>query len=676
MSSYHSYQDEELTTAVNQADFGAYAELVDRKKGELYRISSALTREHIRAKQLLQDTIAAVWYECRKSKDQEKDISLLFMQTLLVLDKKRQGKRRQNLSSIEEVSMEAISKETTSKETSSVEGSSMRGISMEPRDTDESPSESLPVKQMISQQSKQIEQAIDRMSASVRQVFLLTYLAEKDSSEIASYTGKTEKHVTRYLQQAMTIIAKEIGENSGDMLLSLLRKHFEDERETMRLNLAEKNWDSAVQQGLQDARKGKKPPRRTRNIAGWSISGIIAILAVTLLVLHPWTPEKIHEALNREGTLVVPDLSSMMETGEEDNLIKEKIDDGDYVELGQAMETDNGVRLILDAAMTFGEEKIFWYTLEKGKSQSIPFISKGEVMDASETDVIGKIQATNDFTSESDSSLKGMMILTKNDRSLLKSTEGALLKFVIETQEDQRNRNYSLSTPYPKLPEEEAKHVILHDSFTVEGQSFELTELIMTTEYTQVGLKPDPENRYSIDSIDSIVLEIETDDNLRGYGAFEMGFDYLLFPSIYYEEFDHLRLSMEDTLANDDPVLVVNTDNGKIVLSPKDAEDATTELSIDQSTIEDGYFTVHFPIWEGTNYSISYRYEDAAGNTFFVQDYKYSEKGRPASLKLSDFSHVQPLTFHLEFNSDTTIDSQTGTRISIPLIDSSVNTKE
>lgn len=671
MSSYHSYQDEELTTAVNQADFGAYAELVDRKKGELYRISSALTREHIRAKQLLQDTIAAVFYECRKNRDQEMDVPLLFMQTLLVLDKKRQGKSRQNLSSIEEVSMEV-----TSKEASSVEGSSMRGISMEPRDADESPNESLPVKQMINQQSKQIEQAIDRMSASVRQVFLLTYLAEKDSSEIASYTGKTEKRVTRYLQQAMTIIAKEIGENSGDMLLSLLRKHFEKERETLRLNLAEKKWDSAVQQGLQDARKGKKPPRRTRNIAGWSISGIITILAVTLLVLHPWTPEKIHEALNREGTLVVPDLSFMMETGEEDSLFKAKIDSGDYVELGQAMETDNGVRLILDAAMTFGEEKIFWYTLEKGKSQSIPFISKGEVMDASETEYLGELQRINVLANESDSFTKGMLLYIKNNSSLLKSDEGAIMKFVVETKEGQRNRTYSLSTSYPKLPEEEAKHVMLDDSFTVEGENFQLTELIMTPEYTQVKLKPDSENRYSTDSLHNISLESTTDQSYRRSNVVESRFDYLLFPSIYYEEFDHLRLSMEDTLANDDPVLVVNTDNGKIVLSPKDAEDATTELSIDQSTIEDGYFTVHFPIWEGTNYSISYRYEDAAGNTFFVQDYKYSEKGRPASLKLSDFSHVQPLTFHLEFNSDTTIDSQTGTRISIPLIDSSVNTKE
>ncbi|WP_454192702.1 RNA polymerase sigma factor [Paenibacillus sp. Marseille-Q7038] len=645
--------DEQQSPATGSREISAYSELIQHRASELYKISYALTREHAKAEQLLQQTIAAVWHECRKGKDQEIDVPLLFMRTLLILDKKRYGRSRQNLSSMEVTSMGATS--------------------IEPRDADENPSESLPVKQMISQQSKQIEQAIDRMPASVRQVFLLTYLAEKDSSEIATYIGKTEKLMTRYLQQAMTILAKEIGENSEDMLRSLLRKHFEEEREILLLNLVEKKWESAVQQGLQDAREGKKPPRRTRNIAGWSISGVIAILAVTLLVLNPWAPEKVHEALNREGTLVVPDLSLMMETGEESNLIKEKIDSGDYVEMGQVMETDNGVRLILDAAMNFGREKLFWYTLEKGELQHFPYIT-GEVWDASETDLIGNIQGTKNFTSESDSSLKGMMILTKRDSSLLKSTEGALLKFVIETQEDQRNGNYSLSTPYPKLPEEEAKHVILHDSFTVEGQSFELTELIMTTEYTQVRLKPDPENRYSINSIDSIVLETGTEDNRRGYGTFEMGVDYLLFPSIYYEEFDHLQLSMEDTLVNVDPVLVVDTDNSKIVSSPQDSADVTTELSIDQSTIEDGYFTVHFPIWEGTDFNVSNRYEDAAGNTFFVQANEYSEKGRPISLKLNDFDHVQPLTFHLTSYSDST--ESNPMRISIPLIGSTDNIKE
>ncbi|WP_213532996.1 sigma-70 family RNA polymerase sigma factor [Paenibacillus sp. J45TS6] len=658
MNTHHQLPDEQQYPATGTREKSAYDELIQHRAPELYIVSYALTREHIRAEQLLQDTIAAVWYECRKNKDQEIDVPLLFMQTLIIQDKKRQGKSRQNLSSIE---------------ATSVEGTSMGEIFMEPKDADENPSESLPVKQMISQQTKQIEQAINRMPASVRQVFLLTYLAEKDSSEMATYIGKTEKLVTRYLQQAMTILAKETRENSEDILSSLLWKHFEEERETLRLNLAEKKWESAVQQGLQDAREGKKPLRRTRNIVSWSISGVITVLAVMLFVFNPWAPEKVHEALNREGTLVVPDLSFMMETGEEDNIIKEKIDDGDYVELGQVMETDNGVRLILDAAMNFGREKLFWYTLEKGELQHIPYIT-GEIRDASETDLIGNLQGTRNLTSESDSSLKGMMLFTKNDSSLLKSTEGAIMKFVVETQEDQRNRNYSLSTPYPKLPEEEAKHVMLYDSFTVEGQSFELTELIMTTEYTQVRLKPDPENRYSIDSIDSIVLETGTDDNRRGYGTFEMGVDYLLFPSIYYEEFDHLQISMEDTLVNLDPVLVVNTDNGKIISSPKDSADVTTELSIDHSAIEDGYFTVHFPNWKETDFHVSNQYEDAAGSSYFVQDNEYSVEDRTTSLKLNDFRHVQPLTFHLTSYSDTT--ENNSMRISIPLIDSTNNVKE
>ncbi|MBD7968723.1 RNA polymerase sigma factor [Paenibacillus gallinarum] len=654
MNTHHQLSDEQQSHATGTGEMTAYAELIQHRASELYKVSYALTREHVGAEQLLRHTIAAVWYECRKNKDQEIDVPLLLVQTLLIQDKQRQGRSRQNLSSMEVTSMGATS--------------------IGSRVADENPSESLPVKQMISQQSKQIEQAINRMPTSVRQVFLLTYLAEKDSSEIATYIGKREKIVTQRLQQAMTILAKEIGENSEDMLRSLLRKHFEGEREILLLNLAERKWESAVLQGLQDAREGEKPPTRTTNIVGWSISGVIAVLAVMLFVFNPWAPEKIHEALNREGTLVVPDLSYMMETGEENNLIKEKIDDGDYVELGQVMETDNGVRLILDAAMNYGREKLFWYTLEKGELQHIPFISRGEIMDASETDLIGNLQGTRNLTSESDSSLKGMMLLTKNDSSLLKSTEGALIKFVIETQEDQRNRTYSLSTPYPKLPEEEAKHVILRDSFTVEGQSFELTELIMTTEYTQVRLKPDPENRYSIDSIDSIVLETGTDDNRRGYGTFELGVDYLLFPSIYYEEFDHLQLSMEETLANVDPVLVIDTDKGKIVSSPKDSADITTELSIDQSTIEDGYFTVNFPNWKETDFHVSNQYEDAAGSSYFVQDNEYSVEDRTTSLKLNDFSHVQPLTFHLTSYSDTT--ENNSMRISIPLIGSTDNVKE
>lgn len=654
MNPYLSYKEEELAAAVRKADFGAYEELVHRKTAELYRISSALTREYMEAKQLLQHTIAAVWHECRKQRDQEMDVSLLLMQTLLIQDKKRRIRSGQNLSSMEATPMEVTS--------------------MKPEDAEESPSASLPVKQMISQRSRQIEGAVDQMPISVRQVFLLTYLAEIDSSDIALYIGKTEEVTAQRLQQALRILARELGEKSEDISPSLLRKHFEEERDILLLNLDEERWESAVQLGLLDAREGKKPSRGTKHIAGWSISAVIAVLVVTLFVLHPWAP-KTHKALNQEGTLVVPDLSFMMETGEENNLVKEKIDSGDYVELGQAMETDNGVRLILDAAMDFGREKLFWYTLEKGELHHIPFITRGEIMDASETDYIGGLQGTNGLTSESDSSSKGMMLFTKNESSLLKSTEGALIKFVIETREDQRNRTYSLSTPYPELPEEEAKHVMLDGSFTVEGQSFELTELIMTPEYTQVRLKPGPENRYSIDSLDSVTLETATEFDGRGYSMVESGASYLLFPSIYYEEFDHLQLSMGETLANLDPVLVVDTDKNKIISSPSDSVDVLTELSVDHSTIEDGYFTVHFPNWEGIEYGVSNQYEDAAGNSYFVQDIEYSAEGRPASLKLNDFSHVQPLTFHLTSYSDST-DVTDHVRIAVSLIGSTDNVKE
>ncbi|WP_211747206.1 hypothetical protein [Paenibacillus sp. Marseille-Q4541] len=633
MNSYRSHEDPEVEMAANNADFEAYEELVQRKAPELYRVSYALSREQARAERLLRCTISAVWSKYRKQK-KEIDISLFLMQRLLSQAKKRGYVSGQSFTAT--------------------------GASLE----EEERAGTFQVKQMTSHRSMQVEQAIDNMPAETRQVFLLTHLADINTPDITSYIGKSEAVVAERLEQAMNTLASELGEDEEEIHPNLLRQHFAREKEILFADVAAERWKAAIQQGLQDAIEDKYAKRHNRIIASWSVSGVMAVLAVIFILFNPWAPKEYHDALNEDGTLVVPDLRHMMETGEQNNLVREKIDSGEYTQLGHVMETENGVRLILDAAMDLGREKVFWYTLEKGELDHTPFITRGEVMDASETDYIGNLQNTAARTNEDESSSKGMLSFIKMDLSLLKSTEGAMMKFVIETNEDQNNRTYSLTTPYPKLPEEPVKQMTLNESFTVEGQSFQLTELLMTPDYTKVELKQDPENRYSTDSLKGVVLEI---DEVMGYGTVEVGVNYLLFPSIYYDEFDDLQLSVANTLVKPDPVLVMDTEKETIVSSP--VADDSSKLSIDHSTIEDGYFTVNFPKWEGIEYSVANQYDDAAGNSYFTRSSEFNQKGA-ISFKLNDFDYVQPLTFHVTLHDSG---SSYEDPIIIPLID---HTKE
>ncbi|WP_160035039.1 RNA polymerase sigma factor [Paenibacillus sp. An7] len=621
MSSYHSYKDEELTTAVNQADFGAYAELVDRKKGELYRISSALTRVHIRAEQLLQDTIAAVWYECRKNKDQEMDVSLLFMQTLLVLDKKRQGKSRQNLSSIEATS-----------------------------------GESLPVKQMISQQSKQIEQAIDRMPASVRQVFLLTYLAEKNSSEIASYIGKTEKRVTRYLQQAMTIIAKEIGENSGDMLSSILRKHFEGEREQIEIDLRAGKGEAAVQQGLTEARKERSVNQHSnRRVYQWSFIGAMLII-VSAAMLYMFTdsrsPADIHHLLNTEGTLVTPDMSYWKSTIKKESGLKKRLNEEDYLPIGKVLPENNGLRLIIDGAMDTSTGFILWYTLENVEGTQAPLLENGLIRNRSNENSIGS----------GDSGEEGIHYLTKGNKTQGRLTLSLSNKartdvlavekevFITANADDERFRYAEFMMEPPVFPEKPKKTMEVNEYFTIQEQEYHIKYISLSTQNTRVrieavGAKNQSEADEAVERLIEPSLYVVNKSVLGMEGGLHSllesyGSD-LIFESIYYEDYTELSLQVEGfkKLEGDYATFIIDSDTGQVMHS-----DRKLPKGMRISTVEDKEILyLHYPIENSEQYGIYQIFTDREGGSYEISG--AIKKKDEILYKLPNATYIQPLTF-------------------------------
>ncbi|MEF3355119.1 sigma-70 family RNA polymerase sigma factor [Paenibacillus sp. GYB006] len=659
MSSYHSYKDEELTTAVNQADFGAYEELVDRKKGELYRISSALTREHIRAEQLLQDTIAAVWYECRKSEDQEMDVPLLFMQTLLILDKKRQSRSRQNLSSME-------------------------AISMELRDADENTSESLPVKQMISQQSKQIEQAINRMPASVRQVFLLTYLAEKDSSEMATYIGKTETLVTRYLQQAMTILAMEIGENSEDILRSLLRKHYEEERERIEINLHTGKVEAAVQQGLTEARKERSFNQYSkRRVYRWSFIGAMLII-VSAAILYMFTdsrsPADLHQPLNAEGTLVTPDMSYWKRTMKQEQGLERRLNEGDYQPIGQVLPENNGLRLIIDGAMDTSTGFILWYTLENVGGTEAPLLDNGLIRNRSNKIEIGS----------GDSGEEGIHYITKGNKtqgrltvSLSNNASTDLLAVEKEVSitanaHDKRFRYAEFVMDIPTFPEKPMKTIDVNEHFTIQEQEYYIKYISMSTQNTRirveaVGAKNQSEADDAVGRLVDPSLYVVNKSILgtsrKSHSLLESYGSDLIFESIYYEEYTELSLQVEGfkKLEGDYVSFIIDSNTGGVMHSDMNLP---KYMRISTATNEETLY-LHYPLENRDRYGIYGNFMDGGGNRYKISG---SIKKKDEILyKLPNVPYVQPLSFRFYEKNESELnqkeeDPSVHNRLTIPMV--------
>ncbi|WP_454192703.1 RNA polymerase sigma factor [Paenibacillus sp. Marseille-Q7038] len=631
MNTYHSYKDEELNTAVNQAAFEAYVEMVDRKTAELYRISSALTREHTRAEQLLQQTIAAVWHECRKGKDQEIDVPLLFMRTLLILDKKRYGRSRQNLSSMEVTSMGATS--------------------IEPRDADENPSESLPVKQMISQQSKQIEQAIDRMPASVRQVFLLTYLAEKDSSEIASYIRKTETLVTRYLHQAMTILSKEIGEKSGNMLSSILRKHFQEELERIEIDLRAGKGEAAVQQGLKEARKERSTNRHSkRRVYRWSfISAMLLIVSVTVLYMFADSRSQadIHQPLNAEGTLVTPDMSYWKRTIKQDPNLEKRLNEGDYQSIGQVLPENNGLRLIIDGAMDTSTGFILWYTLENIEGTAAPLLDNGSI----------RIRSNENKIGSGDSGEEGIHYVTKGNR-----TQGRMILTlpklltvekevsIIANAHDERFRYAEFVMDPPVFPEKPTKTIDVNEYFTIQEQEYYIKYISMSTQNTRirveaVGAKNQSEADEAVERLVEPNLYVVNKSVLGMSGGMHSllesyGSD-LIFESIYYEEYTELSLQVEGFKKKEGDIasFIIDSNTGEVIHS-----DMNLPINMRISTqVNEETLYLHYPLENSERYGIYGDFVDGEGNSYQISG---SIKKKDEILyKLPNAPYIQPLSF-------------------------------
>ncbi|MBD7968722.1 RNA polymerase sigma factor [Paenibacillus gallinarum] len=645
MNPYHSYKDEELTTAVNQADFGAYEELLDRKTVDLYRISSALTRENTRAEQLLQDTIAAGWYECRKSEDQEIDVPLLLVQTLLIQDKQRQGRSRQNLSSMEVTSMGANS--------------------MESRDAEENSSKSLPVKQMVSQRSKLIEQSIDRMPTSVRQVFLLSYLAEKDRSTIASYIGKTEKIVTRYLQQAMTIIARELGEKGEDIHSSSLRKHFEEERERIEINLHTGKVEAAVQQGLREARKERSSNQHSkRRVYRWSFIGAMLLLIVSAAVFYMITDSRsqadLHQPLNAEGTLVTPDMSYWKRTMKQEPGLEKRLNEEDYLPIGKVLPENNGLRLIIDGAMDTSTGFILWYTLENVGGTEAPLLDNGLIRNRSNENIIGS----------GDSGEEGIQYVTKGNKtqgrltlSLSNNATTDLLAVekevtITANADDERFRYAEFVMDHPVFPEKPKKTIEVNEHFTIQEQEYYIKYISLSTQNTRVrveavGAKNQSEADDAVERLVEPSLYVVNKSFLgtsrKSHSLLESYGSDLIFDSIYYEEYTELSLQVEGFKKHegDFASFIIDSSTGGVIHSDMNLP---KYMRISTPTNEETLY-LHYPIENRDRYGIYGNFMDGEGNRYQING--AIKKKDEILYKLPNVPYIQPLQFRFyEINTD------------------------
>ncbi|MCM3781551.1 hypothetical protein M3231_01055 [Neobacillus mesonae] len=628
-------EDKELEDKAAYGDMEAFEHLTTRHAESLYQIAIALTRDRKQAAVLVSDAVALTWREAQHKKRIGDLVTVLHCNVFNIW--KRRSSNRLSIGLDEEA--------------------------------DEAEQNSETLAEMRSERSLRIEQAIEEMKLETRAVFMFTYISELSIPEIAKYIRASMGKTSQWHDKALAKIANSMGEDKEAIRSQMLKKYFAVERKLLQISENDQNAMASVQKGLQDAKNGIVPKFKIKTKWRWISVTVITAIAV-LFIIQSWVPKETHATLNFSGTKVVPDESYFLSSISWEGNLRLRVEDKDYVMLGHAVEWAQGSRFILDGAMDLGSETIVWYTLEKNENGDQVSIYDGTITDLSTMTQLGKYQGHSSLGGEKD---QGFIIFDRENPTI--STEDALLQVELKV-EGEVPRRVKLETDFPNEIEKPDIVYDLNESFIIEDQTFHITKLTMSSDYTLVSIVPDHTNSKGNESLNFVRLRVEAASSAVEYRSVENIDTSLIFPSIYYEEdYDEIKLTMEDRLFEPDYTIVINLDPFELIRSPEPLSKALTVYSMSPVTYNSGdsYYTLQFPKIEGYEYDLSNQFKDADGFRYETVTYPHKdEKG--IQLLVPNKQYVQPLTFYyLEANSEDNLESGHNThpddgRIFVPVM--------
>ncbi|WDH83035.1 RNA polymerase sigma factor [Paenibacillus urinalis] len=643
MHSFDEMNDRDLEKMALSGDFDAYEHLLKRHAASLFVTAYAISRSRSTADALVSATVSITWHQVKAGKLREDLVTALFRNMLLYAKRLRRA----------DGADAAIEPSTAVGEPDELTPSSNK--LGDPAVAGEH------VQVMRSNRADLMETLMSQMSFEHSVVFLLTYIAEQPIAEIAKYISRSEKTASRRLDEMLNAVAKEVGEGEGAAVTSFIRKHFSKEKEYLSSVEVSNDAEAAVQKGLLQAGQGVLPRHRNKKVWAWTLGVSLGVVVLAIIVLNPFREKEIHASLNFSGTRVVPD----------ESLINSIVSsDGDYEKLGYAMKLDDGSLLIIDGAIDYGRETVLMYTLEKKEPEVSASIVDGSILERSTLLLLGYLQ-NQMVLEETEQAEKGFVTFVRTNPTV--STEGALLQFEVEVQGDE-TQTVMLETDYPHEVEQPDKEIAIDESFTVEGQTYIITGLTISSDYTRVKMGPDILNERGIESLKNVRLDRVRENSRSGSRVVEIAGDDLIFPSIYYEDsYEELQLTLVEELFSLETPFVIDLNNPALVQYPAGMEPESYGVTYAGHT--DGpYHTIYFPAWEGIQYEISDYYTDAAGQVYPAIDNIFEvDKVR---MNIPDLEYEQPLTFYFSIldqdqrsadNNLANYDPLEG-RISVPLI--------
>lgn len=643
MHSFDEMNDRDLEKMALSGDFDAYEHLLKRHAASLFVTAYAISRSRSTADALVSATVSITWHQVKAGKLREDLVTALFRNMLLYAKRLRRA----------DGADAAIEPSTAVGEPDELTPSSNK--LGDPAVAGEH------VQVMRSNRADLMETLMSQMSFEHSVVFLLTYIAEQPIAEIAKYISRSEKTASRRLDEMLNAVAKEVGEGEGAAVTSFIRKHFSKEKEYLSSVEVSNDAEAAVQKGLLQAGQGVLPRHRNKKVWAWTLGVSLGVVVLAIIVLNPFREKEIHASLNFSGTRVVPD----------ESLINSIVSsDGDYEKLGYAMKLDDGSLLIIDGAIDYGRETVLMYTLEKKEPEVSASIVDGSILERSTLLLLGYLQ-NQMVLEETEQAEKGFVTFVRTNPTV--STEGALLQFEVEVQGDE-TQTVMLETDYPHEVEQPDKEIAIDESFTVEGQTYIITGLTISSDYTRVKMGPDIHNERGIESLKNVRLDLVRENSRSGSRVVEIAGDDLIFPSIYYEDsYEELQLTLDEELFSLETPFVIDLNNLNLVQYPAGMEPESYGVTYAGHT--DGpYHTIYFPAWEGIQYEISDYYTDAAGQVYPAIDNIFEVDN--VRMNIADLDYEQPLTFYFSIldqdqrsadNNLANYDPLEG-RISVPLI--------
>ncbi|MFD2701791.1 RNA polymerase sigma factor [Paenibacillus shunpengii] len=653
MQSFDEMNDRDLEKMAFSGDFDAYEHLLKRHAASLFIVAYAISRSRSTADALVSATVSITWHQVKAGKQREDLVTALFHNMMLHAKRLR---RAGGADAAIEPSAAVGEPDDLTPSSNKLGDSAVAGEH---------------VQVMRSNRADLMETLISQMSFEHSVVFLLNYIAEQPIAEIAKYISRTEKTTSRRLDEMLNAVAKEMGEGETTAVSSFIRKHFSKEKEYLSSVEMSNDADAAVQKGLLHAGQGVLPRHRNKKIWAWTLGVSLGVVVLAIIVLNPFREKETHASLNLSGTRVVPDESLIYSTASSDGDYRSRVADGDYKKLGYAMKLDDGSRLIIDGAIDYGRETLLMYTLEKREPEVSTSIVDGSILERSTLLLLGYLQ-NQMVLEETEKAEKGFVTFVRTNPTV--STEGALLQFEVEVQGDEAH-TVMLETDYPHEVEQPAKEIALDESFTIEGQTYHITGLTISSDYTRVKMKPDIHNEKGIESLKNVRLDRVRENSRSGSRVVEIAGDDLIFPSIYYEDsYEELQLTLDEELFSLETPFVIDLNNLNLVQYPKGMEPESFGVTYADPEIDTLFHTIQFPVWEGIQYEISDYYTDAAGQVYTAISNIFD--GDNVNMMIPDLDYEQPLTFYFSIldqdqrsadNNLANYDPLEG-RISVPLI--------